>query len=86
MSVATKVECTVCGRQIEKLGLTNHSGKHRREFREVAGRFPESYQEVRDAYDRDADAILPGLIGGPTRVDAPDMQTTLDEYTQGATS
>ncbi|WP_226007397.1 hypothetical protein [Natrinema salinisoli] len=61
---------------IGKLGLPNHSGKHRREFREVAGRFPESYQEVRDTYD----AILPELIGAPVWTDAPEMQTTLDEY------
>jgi hypothetical protein len=66
---------------IGRLGIPPHSNKHRREFRETVGRFPDSYQEVRDAYDADAGAILPGRLEGPTWVDAPSMQMTLSDFT-----
>lgn len=46
------VECQVCGADVGKgpggLGLTAHSKKHRRQFRERFGRRPEDYQEVRE--------------------------------------
>ena len=45
------VTCTVCGEEIGRgssgLGLLRHSRMHRRQFRQVFGREPEDYDEVR---------------------------------------
>lgn len=49
------VECTVCGDDVglgpAGLGLKIHSKKHRREFRELTGREPRDYDEVREFFD-----------------------------------
>jgi len=44
----TKVECTVCGEMVGKMGIAKHSGMHKREFKEQFGRPPEDYDEVRE--------------------------------------
>lgn len=49
----TVVTCTVCGDDVGRgpggLGQVMHAKRHRRQFRELYGRAPDSYQEVRDA-------------------------------------
>jgi len=50
-----KVECRVCGEEVGRgpsgLGLKQHSGAHKREFRELTGREAEDYSEVVDFFD-----------------------------------
>jgi hypothetical protein len=51
----TDVECTVGGRLVGRgpagLGINQHSAMHRREFQELTGHEPESYQEVREFFE-----------------------------------
>ena len=68
------VSCSVCLREIGRLGISQHAEMHRREFRRAVGRDPADYQEVREAYDRDMCAIRPEGTERP-------VQTTLDEHT-----
>ena len=74
------VSCSVCLREIGRLGISQHAEMHRREFRRAVGRDPTDYQEVREAYDRDTGAILPSRVQDTARPE-PVMQTTLDEHT-----
>lgn len=51
--------CSVCGEEIGRgpdgYGLTMHSKKHRREFKEIFGRQPDDYDEVRELLGADYD-------------------------------
>jgi hypothetical protein len=52
-----RVECSVCGKEIGRgpdgLGIKRHSAMHRREFRELVGRQPEDYAEVREFFQNE---------------------------------
>jgi len=54
--VSETVSCTVCGDEVGRgpggLGLAMHAKMHRREYRERVGRWPESYEEVRQKVGR----------------------------------
>lgn len=69
-----KVECSVCGEEVGRgpagLGLKQHSGRHKREFRELTGREPDSYDEVRE------------FFAGPGR--APTLEEAILEEPQAA--
>lgn len=65
------VTCSVCGEEVGRLGIGKHAGMHRREFFQRFGRWPTSYQEVREK--------LPH--GQP-----PGDVATLDEFTPGGRS
>lgn len=64
----TSVQCSVCGEEVGKLGINKHAGMHRRQFREVHGRFPEDYGEVREAWP----------------LTAPEDNATLDDFAEGS--
>lgn len=65
--MTSTVTCTVCGKEVGRLGIGKHAGMHRRQFAEVFGRPPRSYDEVRN----NAEAVLSGV-----KSDA----TTLEDY------
>lgn len=43
-----KVECTVCGADVGRLGIGKHAKMHRRQFKEQFGYWPTDYDEVRE--------------------------------------
>jgi hypothetical protein len=49
------VECRVCGQEVGRgpagLGIKQHSKRHRREFRDLTGRKPNSYAEVVEFFE-----------------------------------
>jgi len=73
-----RVECTVCGRTVGRgpsgLGLKQHSKAHRREFKELTGRWPENYDEVRDFFA--AEGRQPTLLEAATT----DEQRALPDF------
>lgn len=83
----TAVTCSVCGRDVGRgpngLGLANHANRHRREFREVFGRDPVSYEEVRDRLGPSKSAAYHDAQQTLFEAATDDAQQTLSEHTDG---
>ena len=73
--------CSVCGDRVGRgpngFGVIQHAKKHRRQYKQLVGKEPDSYQDVRDLL-ADSDEFTPGDQVGLGDYQEPDVvQATL---------
>lgn len=47
-------ECSICGQKLDPNPLSGpaHARKHKNQFRDFTGRYPEDYDEVREFFEK----------------------------------
>jgi len=57
---SSKVECSVCGDTVGRLGIGTHASMHKRQYREQFNETPDDYDTVREAWPFDAENVSNG--------------------------
>jgi hypothetical protein len=51
--------CSICGQKLDPNPLSGpaHARKHKNQFRDLTGRFPDDYEEVREFFEEEIAAL-----------------------------